>query len=74
MQSLKNLTMLMVTGHAMLQKQSATIRARDVMLSPILTHFFVPSNLERQVYSTTNIIFICMSQRFPHLPNVRLQL
>jgi len=30
----------------MLQKQSVTIRIRDVVLSPIPTHFFVPYNLE----------------------------
>jgi len=46
MQSLKNLTMLLVTSHATLQKQSAAIRAKDVVLSPTPTHFFVPSNLE----------------------------
>jgi len=46
MQSLKNLTILLVMGHATLQKQSVAIKARDVVLSPIPTHFFVPSNLE----------------------------
>jgi len=46
MQSLKYLTMFLVTGHATLQKQNATIRKRDVLLNPIPTHFFVPFNLE----------------------------
>jgi len=46
MQSLKILTMLLMTGHATLQKQSAAIKARDVMLDPIPTHLFVPSNFE----------------------------
>jgi hypothetical protein len=36
----------MVTSHATLQKQSAAIRVRDVVLSPIPTHLFVPSNFE----------------------------
>jgi hypothetical protein len=46
MQSLKSLTMLLVMGHATLQKQSDVVKTRDVMLSPTPTHFFVPSNLE----------------------------
>jgi hypothetical protein len=35
MQSLKNLTMLLVTNCAMLEKQSVIVRTRDIALSPI---------------------------------------